>query len=467
MAAALNDFPVLCYVDLETTGARTASDRITEIALLRTEQGKEVARWSSLVDPGVPIPDQIVQITGINDALVQGAPALGDLMPEMVELIEGAALVAHNAAFDAGFLRHAFQRRGMAFDLPVLCTLKLSRALYPDYKRHGLDALIERFNLPCSARHRAMGDTELLPLFVQQCINDHGWEAVQHQWRVQQKRASLPPHLDKAILDNLPRGPGVYLFYGENDVLLYVGKSVNIRARVLSHFSDAKRSDKELRLSQSVRDIRWESCAGELSALLREAVLVKACSPVFNRQLRRHRHLFSWHWRFGAAAPELVDLADPQSDSGLKDLYGLFRSKKAAHKALRTAAREHDLCLKALQLEAGKGGCFAYQLKRCRGVCVGDEQPAQHGLRVAQAMAPLKVIEWPYSHPVGVLEENPEAGLRQVLVLDQWRVVGAVTPGDELPLDQRQPEPLDLDTYKILQRYLARGKTQVIPLKPA
>ena len=462
----MSPFDTLAYVDLETTGTRPTSDRITEVAIVRTEQGEVVERWSSLVDPEVPIPDPIQQLTGITDSMVADAPTIGQLLPEIARLLAGAALVAHNARFDAGFLRQAFKRSGLDFDVPVLCTVRLSRALYPQHRRHNLDSLMQRHGLACEARHRAMGDALVLPRLVERMADEHGWEALHAAFAAQLKRESLPMHLDAALLERLPRGPGVYLFHGDKGIPLYVGKSVDIRSRVLSHFSDAKRSDKELRMSQEVRDIDWISTGGELSALLREAQLVKQLSPIFNRQLRRHKSLFSWHWKLGEGRlPELLDLADEQNlKRPLGDQFGLFRNRKAAEKTLRELASEHGLCLKTLGIEKGKGPCFAYQLKRCRGACVGEESPMQHELRLGQALLPLRVEDWPYRHPIGVIEENREAGIAQMLVLDQWRVLDCVDgQGNSLP-DAFTPGGLNLDVYKILVRYLKSGKARIVPL---
>jgi DNA polymerase-3 subunit epsilon len=462
-------FPVLAYVDLETTGTRTVSDRVTEIAIIRVEQGEVVERWCSLVDPEVPIPDSIQHLTGITDSMVSGAPTFGQLIPDIVRLLDSAALVAHNARFDAGFLRQAFKRRGLKFDHQVLCTLRLSRALYPQHRRHNLDALLQRHAIEAGERHRAMADTRVLPQLMERWVSEHGLERIEQLLVQQLKRESLPNHLDQDLLDRLPRGPGIYLFIGEKDVPLYVGKSVDIRSRVLSHFSDAKRSDKELRMSEEVRDIQWIETGGELSALLREAELVKELSPVFNRRLRRHKSLFSWHWRFGETRQlKLLDLADPQNAGvDLKDQYGLFRNKKAAENTLRAIASDRALCLKALGLEKGKGPCFAYQLKRCQGACVGEESAMQHGLRVAEGLLPMRVMAWPYRQPVGVIEENSQAGIRQVLVVDQWRLVGVLAEGETYDADRSAaPGPLDLDTYKILTRYLGSGKARLVELKP-
>jgi DNA polymerase-3 subunit epsilon len=159
--------PCLAFVDLETTGARTAVDKITEIAILRVEDGREVGRWQSLVQPGRAISSFAVQLTGISNAMVAEAPRFAELADTVTQWLDGCVFVAHNASFDRGFLARAFTNLGQTFDPRVLCTLKLARALYPGHHRHGLDALIERHGLVCSARHRAMGDVEALWQFVQ------------------------------------------------------------------------------------------------------------------------------------------------------------------------------------------------------------------------------------------------------------------------------------------------------------
>jgi DNA polymerase-3 subunit epsilon len=168
----------LAFVDLETTGSRVTRDAITEIAILRVEEGREVGRWQSLVYPGRTIPPFFVQLTGISNAMVANAPTFAEVAGTVAAQLDDCVFVAHNAGFDRGFLACAFARLGRAFDPRVLCTLKLARALYPGHYRHGLDALIERHGLDCAARHRAMGDVEALWQFVRLIENDFPPEAI-------------------------------------------------------------------------------------------------------------------------------------------------------------------------------------------------------------------------------------------------------------------------------------------------
>lgn len=152
----------LLFVDLETTGANVANDRITEIGIVTVEPDGQVDRWSSFVNPGVQIPPFIQQLTGIDDAMVRHAPSFASLADEVNSRLSGGLFIAHNARFDYGFLHHAFSRAGHALQSEALCTVKLSRRLYPEEKKHNLDILIARHALIPAARHRALADADLL-----------------------------------------------------------------------------------------------------------------------------------------------------------------------------------------------------------------------------------------------------------------------------------------------------------------
>jgi len=152
----------LVFVDLETTGGNAAYDRITEIGIVRVQDGELLDEWSSLVNPECPISPYIEAFTGISSEMVADAPLFADVASTVFEKLRGAVFIAHNARFDHSFLRAEFRKLGMAYAAEALCTVKLSRRLSPEHPRHNLDALIERHALSCSARHRALGDARVL-----------------------------------------------------------------------------------------------------------------------------------------------------------------------------------------------------------------------------------------------------------------------------------------------------------------
>ncbi len=453
-------FDKLVFVDLETTGTNPAADRITEIGLVEVDAQGRATQWSSLVNPGVSIPAFIQGLTGISNDMVRDAPGFVELAPALHERLQGALFIAHNARFDYGFLRNAFEQAGLPYKANVLCTVKLSRALYPKERKHNLDTLIERHQLKADARHRALADADLLWQLWQKLTATHPEESFNAALQSLLQRPSLPSHLPSDALDEIPDTPGVYLFYGENDLPLYVGKSVKLRQRVLSHFNADHKLYKEMRLSQQLHRIEVRQTAGEIGALLLEAQLVKDLQPVHNRLLRRQGDLCAWRLTEdtrGNTVPVLMNASD--HDFGRAErLYGLFSGKRKAESALRELAEAHQLCLVALGLEGRSGQnkpCFNWQLKRCKGVCIGKEDPSFHRARLEAALASLRVKTWPYEGAIGLVEDDGER--TDVHVVDNWCYLGTARSDDELQslLEHAPARPaFDIDTYKILNRAL-------------
>lgn len=466
-----------CYVllDLETTGGNATVDRITEIAAVRVENGKEVARWSTLVNPGVRIPPFIQSLTGISDAMVASAPAFEDVARQLLDFLDGAVLVAHNVRFDHGFIVNELQRLERRLQIKTLCTVRLSRALYPHFKGHGLDAILARHGLHTLARHRAMGDVEVVMAWLDIARAELGNAALEQAARhLLQGSASLPPQLETALHD-IPDTPGVYLMYGEGPLPLYIGKSVTIRKRVLSHFQASARVAKEMRLLQEVRRVEWRQTAGELGALLLESRLVKEMQPVLNRRLRSEKQLCAWRLADDPSTRPLLELVriDEVDVSGLAQLYGVYRSKRQALESLRERADQNALCPQALGLESGKGACFACQIGRCKGVCAGRESPAVHHLRLQLALSAQRLQAWPYPGRVALREHDARSGRTDVHVFDQWCHLATVHDTadlDSVLAGSRHAAPLafDLDTYRLLLKHLQNApRDTVVPLPGA
>ena len=440
-----------CYVmlDLETTGGNAVHDRITEIAAVRVENGVEVARWSTLVNPDVRIPPFIQNLTGITDAMVEDAPRFEAVAGKLLEILDGAVFVAHNVRFDHGFVVHELQRLDQVLKAKTLCTVRLSRKLYPQHKSHGLDAIMQRHGLQTIARHRAMGDVDMVLAWLKQAQDELGADAVRREATVLlQGSASVPPLLETSIYD-IPDTPGVYLFYGEGPLPLYIGKSVNVRARVMSHFQSASKVAREMRILQEIRRVEWRETAGELGALLLESRLIKDMQPIHNRQQRREKQLSAWQLLPEPAHPLLKLVRIDEVDmTDLSQLYGVYRSKRQALDTLREIADAQGLCPYALGLESGKGACFAHQIGKCRGLCAGREAPALHRVRLQMALADQRLQAWPHPGRVGIREHHANTGRTDIHVFDHWCHVATVHNDDDLADvgQTRQALAFDLDT---------------------
>ncbi len=464
-------FGTLHFLDLETTGTNPVMDRITEIGIVTMKEG-QLSHWSTLVNPEIGISPFIQKLTGITDAMVRDAPKFGDLHDALRQRLEGGILVAHNARFDYGFLRNAFKHTGTTWRCPTLCTVKLSRRLFPQESRHNLDTLIVRHQLDASARHRALADADLLWQLwntLQAAVSPDTFTAA---LEAQLERPTLPPHLNHEALDQMPDTPGVYLFYGDNQLPLYVGKSIHLRQRVLSHFNADHRLYKDMRLSHQIRRVEWRCTAGETGALLLEAQLIKDMQPIHNRVLRRQRELCAWQLRpaqHGHLQPVLAYASE--ADFGhAEGLYGLFRSRRQAEEVLRELAEQHNLCLATLGLE--KTGvnkpCFARQLQRCSGACVDAAERSVHQQRLQQSLEKLKILTWPYTGPVALIEADKD-GKCDWHVVNNWCYLGTVKGvGSRRAMLKKQAKALltnsperplfDRDTYNILTRALEQGR---------
>lgn len=266
-----------------------------------------------------------------------------------------------------------------------------------------------------------------------------------------------PTHLREAIAD-LPSLPGVYTFHGEEgDLPLYIGKSINIRSRVLSHL----RTPEEARLLRQTRRISHQCTAGEIGALLLEARLIKQLHPLHNQRLRMSRQLCAW--RIVNDRPQLVFARDVDfaKETGL---YGLYASRHAALQQLLSLADQHRLCYNVMGLEKPTNGrpCFRAQIKQCLGACCGRESLQEHKARFEAALLDLSLVCWPYAGAIGLIEELDE--MQDIHVVRNWCYLGTAKSMDAAKVLDTVSACFDADSYKILCRPIVHGTVKILPL---
>jgi excinuclease Cho len=266
--------------------------------------------------------------------------------------------------------------------------------------------------------------------------------------------------IDPASLAALPRSAGVYIFKGNGTLPLYIGKSVDIRSRVLAHL----RAPDEAEMIAQSRRVEFIETAGEIGALLLEARLIKQDSPLFNIRLRRLRRLCTVALRdtAGGLVPHIVsghEVALEKEQGHGQALYGLFSSVHAAQSKLRSLADQHRLCLGLLGLESiSQRGCFGLQVNTCLGACVGKEPRPAHDQRLRNALQDLKVQAWPFSGAVDLIERNGDWEQRHRL--QDWRYMGTWCSRTQQRSSHAHTE-FDLDTYKILVKPIMLGTVQL------
>jgi len=266
-----------------------------------------------------------------------------------------------------------------------------------------------------------------------------------------------PTHLRDSIAD-LPTTPGVYIFHGvSGDLPLYIGKSVNIRSRVMSHLRTAD----EARMLNQTEKITYIRTTGEIGALLLEARLIKEQQPLFNHKLRRSRQMCSL--RIEGDKPEVV-YSNHIDFSNTPDLYGLYASRHSALAALKSIADEQRLCLSVLGLEklSGDRPCFRAMLNRCAGACHGQETHNAHRTRLLESLSHNRVICWPYPGAIGLIETLDAE--TQIHVVKNWFYLGSVATLDEARTLHHTAPGFDSDSYKILCKPIMNGSAQIVAL---
>lgn len=475
--------PRIRFVDVETTGTDPGRDRITEVGVVSVDRDGgqlRVTEWSTLVNPGRPIPPEIRWLTGIDDAMVRDAPPFERIAADLYDRFEDSIFVAHNARFDYGFIKAEFARAGIAWNTRMLCTVRLSRRLFPDRGSHSLDAIVARFGLDEEGRHRALGDARLLWRFVQKVHDRVPPAHIESAVRSLLVRPGLPVALPDDALDRIPAAPGVYIMTGAAGRTLYIGKSIDLKTRVAAHFTGDAGAERSAQLAREVEAIDWERCSGEIGALLRESQLVKTRLPEHNVRLRRRQAQGAL--RLDGARPRWVR-ASALPERPEDEHYGPFASRAAARKAIDHLAREQGLCLKAMGLERGAGGrgrrgaasgepagasgdagagapCFNFQLRRCLGACTGAEAPEAHAARLREAMEPWRLPAWPHDGAVAIIERSDGEAADGWHVFDRWRWIGtAATHADALALAAASgAAPFDGDEFAIVREALARAQ---------
>ncbi|MDH2198121.1 MULTISPECIES: 3'-5' exonuclease family protein [Pseudomonadaceae] len=460
-AAATLQGRALAVVEVKTTGVHPARDAIWELAIIQVDaEGCVAERLHWLFEPCVALPPQLLSLSGLHPLELSGQPRIDSEARAIADAIRGRVLMGHNLRFSLAFLRRVLPD-WKTLRPPQLCTLRLARATLPQLASAGFDALCAHFGITRFFRDRAVPDAEAVLTLAQHLLQEVAPTTLGQQLR----SAARPPLLAAERFAQLPERPGVYYFLGDGGAQLYVGKSRNLRRRVMSHFQNDHRDRRSLQMVQQIRDVQLAITAGELGALLFESAEIKRLQPLYNRRLRKQRELLTWALTGEPGELHIELLQHHALRPGLRHV-GLFRSRHQARQWLLEQARERRLCLRVLGLEEGEGACFAYQLGHCAGACCGEEPRSAHDRRLLAGAERLQTQAWPWNGPVALVERDEQHGLTQWHVLDQWRHLGTVDQLDHAqPLLAARRGGFNLDTYHILLGHLRRHPNmEIVPL---
>jgi len=365
-------------VDLETTGGSSLTEAITEVGAVKVRGGEVLGEFATLVDPGRSIPPQITILTGITDSMVYDAPRIDAVIPPFLEFIRGCVLVAHNAPFDVGFLKAACARLGLPWPGPaVVDTVRLARKVLTRDEAPSvrLSALAPLLGATVAPDHRALTDARATVDVLHALFERLGSLGVHSLSELQDASRDVSPERrrKRRLADHLPAAPGVYLFRGPNDEVLYVGTSGNLHQRVRSYFSAAETRDRIKHMVALAQRVDHVECAHALEAHIREQRLIAIHQPPYNRRSRRPGKI-SWVTLTDEAFPRLSIVRSMPDRPEV--CLGPFPSRQAAQtavEALQDAVPIRRCTSRIRRLDPDGSPCALAELGRCGAACAGLE----------------------------------------------------------------------------------------------
>ena len=368
-------------VDIETTGNGYKGQKITEISIFTFDGKHIVDEFTSLVNPEQNIPAFITNLTGIDNAMVRNAPKFYEIAKKIAELTQDTIFVAHNVNFDYNIIQAEFKSLGFDFKRKKLCTVRLSRKIIPGLNSYSLGAICSSEKIPINGRHRAKGDAEATTELFRRLIERDDEFVINSFLNPRSRQATLPPLLEKKIVDNLPETFGVYYFKNAAKEVIYVGKANNIKQRVISHFYDKKKKEQNMCLETA--DITFTETGSELLALLLESSEIKHIYPKYNRAQRKAGEavgLFSYEDQKG-----IMHLAYNRLKLVPKPITKYYTVAECRNH-LEYLCKEFELCPKYCHLQTNVSSCFHYQIKECKGICCNEETVETYNVRVQEAI---------------------------------------------------------------------------------
>lgn len=375
-------------VDIETTGGHASANGITDIAIIVHDGNTIIKKFQTLVNPGVPIPYFIQSLTGISNEMVKNAPSFAQIAKEVADTIGSNIFVAHNVNFDYSFLKHHLSASGYELQCSKLCTIRLGRKIFPGMPSYSLGKLCTALNISFQDRHRALGDAEATAILFSMLLKNDREGHIDKFLNRKSSEQQLPPNLLKSDIDRLPKGPGVYYFHNQKGKVIYVGKAINLKKRVSSHFSGHNPGKQRQDFLKGVFSVSYRSCGTELMAFILEAAEIKRLWPENNRAMKRFEAafgLFTYEDQRG-----YIRLVMDKKKKNSFPLYS-FNSVSEGFSLLHSLIKKFELCPRLCMIQKGAGCCSTGDIENnCRGACTGTELPGPYNERVKEAVKNLK-----------------------------------------------------------------------------
>ncbi|MDF2188783.1 exonuclease domain-containing protein [Paraflavitalea sp. CAU 1676] len=374
---------IYAIVDIETTGGYAANNDITEVAIVLHDGEKVVDRFESLVQPQRVIPHYIQVLTGITPAMVEDAPTFTQLAPQIYQLLQGNVFIAHNVNFDYSFLKHHLSQAGYELTTNKLCTVRLSKKVFPGFRSYSLGNLCQSLDITMENRHRAGGDADATVRLFERLLNNGALSHIEQFVKKGAKEQSLPPNLAKEAVESLPYTPGVYYFHDQKGKVLYVGKAKNLRYRVRSHFTHNGAGRQRQEFLRNIHSITYQTCATELMAFILESVEIKRLWPPYNSSQKRFTPSFGLYLYEDSRGYQR--LAIDKIKKSLTPIY-TFNLLLEGHRLMRRLIENFNLCPKLCNMQKDTAACSGVEEGACQGACDHREAAGTYNDRVNQAL---------------------------------------------------------------------------------
>lgn len=457
---------IYAIIDIETTGGKANRDKITEVAIALHDGEKVIEEYETLINPERGIPRNITEITGITNEMVIDSPKFYEVAKKIVEMTKGAIFVAHNVRFDYNFIREEFRRLGYAYTRRQLCTVRLSRQAFPGLRSYSLQNLIYHFNINVAQRHRAMADVKAtVEVFENILAKEENQEKVEDLVNLGVKEANLPKNITLEKLHQLPEECGVYYFYDEEGDIVYVGKSINIKKRVMEHFANQKA--KGQLLQRMVFNISYEVTGSELVALLQESHEIKQLHPPVNKaqRAREFQHiLYSYENDDGYMCLDTMRISEKKKQQK-ENVVRAYSSAAGAKSALNQLIDEFELCQLHCNVHAS-APCFAYHLDNCKGACIGKELVEDYNERVCDAIASMEVD---FKKDFVILDKGRNLEEKSVILVEngQYKGFGFIDINESVSdveglKDVVKPFQHNPEVVRIIHHFLFKDKVEKV-----
>ncbi len=436
--------------------------RIIEICILVHDGLSVVESFTTLIDPECYISPFYTSVSGITNEMIAGAPKFHEVAKDILRLTENCIFVAHNVSFDYNFVKDEFASLGYTYRRDTLCTVRLSRKLIPGKISYSLGRLCESLDIPLENRHRAEGDARATAILFDLLLRLKSEHPQYKRMDVGEIMVRKIDKIKEYILKKLPEECGVYYFLNEDGEIIYIGKSTNMYTRAKAHFTaDIKKSKKIL---SELHQVDFQVTGSEIVALLLEAAEINKHQPKYNRRTKAEQFSHSIDWKLSKEG--VIQFAIVRADESEQSLL-LFNTYASARAKLEFFMEEHELCMSHCALTESTSVCFNHQIKKCRGICAGQEEVMEYNLRARRI-----IVNHTFSTPsFCFMDKGREHDERSIVLVENGHFKGygymdefsSIQTIDDIK-NLISPSPYYPDMDDLLRSWLKKNRVRIHPL---